>query len=78
MSVHVKKKAASRGGNKATRAIMISCPNCGRVHLVSSMAGGGRSVKINNSIYCDCGVNFRFFLRVGKNVSGKICTEGAL
>jgi hypothetical protein len=35
-------------------------------------------VKINNSICCDCGANFRFFLRVGENISGKICNEGAI
>lgn len=41
MSRLTKKKGAEKEGNKATRAIMISCPHCGRVHLVSSMAGGG-------------------------------------
>ena len=78
MNRHAKKKGAAKEGNKATRAIMISCPHCGRVHLASSMAGGGCSVKINNSICCDCGANFRFFLRVGENISGKICNEGAI
>ncbi len=78
MSRLAMKKGAPKEGSKSTRAIMISCPHCGRVHLASSMVGGGGSVKINNSICCGCGANFRFYLRIGKNVSGKICNEGAI
>lgn len=72
MTRSAKKQASARVADKSARAIMVGCPDCGRVHLVRVAAGGGRSVKINNSICCDCGIEFRIILRVGKSVNGKI------
>lgn len=41
MTRKAKKQAPARVDDKSARAILLGCPDCGRVHLVRVAAGGG-------------------------------------